>query len=71
MAVFGGTIRDESGVVVPYAKITLIENLKGLGRESEFDRNGAFQFPAIAAGIYFLARGETGLQGRADARLEN
>ena len=47
-----GTIQDESGGVVPGAKVIATEASKGLVRESLTDDAGAFLFPAVITGFY-------------------
>jgi hypothetical protein len=54
VAAVNGTVRDQSGALVPAATVALTENAKGLVRKSETDRNGSFLFPAVIAGVYSL-----------------
>src|SRR5438552_12816356 len=54
-AALSGTVRDESGAAVPDAKVTLIESLRNLTRETVTNETGGFLFPTISAGIYSVS----------------
>jgi hypothetical protein len=54
VAALGGTVRDQSGALVPAARVALTEESKGLVRRSETDESGSFLFPAVIAGVYSL-----------------
>src|SRR4051794_21008400 len=47
-----GTVEDQSGAVVPDARIFLRHETKGLERVALSDSGGSFLFAAVIAGIY-------------------
>lgn len=49
-----GTVADETGGVMPGAKITLIDSTSGATREAIADRAGRFRFEGLASGRYLL-----------------
>ena len=53
-ATLGGTVRDQTGLATPQAKIVLIDVDRGLRRESITNESGAYVFPNVPAGDYTL-----------------
>ena len=53
-ATLGGTILDSSKAVIPGAKLTLSEKVKGYTRSQNSQPNGSYVFNLIPAGSYEL-----------------
>jgi len=49
-----GRVEDQSGAVLPGAKVTVVNKETGLQRETTADTDGAFAFRDLQAGIYEL-----------------
>ncbi len=49
-----GTVADQSGAVVPGARVTLIDQATGIERTTESGASGAYRFPSLGAGEYEL-----------------
>src|SRR5947208_2209496 len=64
----GGTIRDQSSASIAGARVILMEESKGLVRESASESDGAFLFPSLIAGHYSL---RVEKQGFSSARITN
>jgi Carboxypeptidase regulatory-like domain len=60
-ASIAGTVRDEDGVAVPGARVTLAGPNNGAEREATSDSRGAFTFPDLVPGVYRLEISEVGL----------
>jgi hypothetical protein len=57
-----GTVRDQSGGVVPGAALTLANAETGLSLTAESDENGSFRFPNLAPGVYKVKVALTGFK---------
>lgn len=53
-AAVNGTVTDNTGAVVPGAKVLLTDTARGLVREVESNAAGRFVYPTITAGAYTL-----------------
>src|SRR5574341_1845395 len=60
-----GTIRDESGLALPGAVLTLVESSTGLTRTTTTNDGGRYSFPGLPPGSYSL---EVRLSGYATPR---
>lgn len=58
----GGTVRDNSGAVVPDAQVELLDGVRGLRRTTPSNGEGAFLFPAVTPGPYSLKVTKTGFE---------
>ncbi|MEO7145651.1 MAG: carboxypeptidase-like regulatory domain-containing protein, partial [Bryobacteraceae bacterium] len=50
----GGTVKDQSGLGVPAARVELIDVARGVSRETTANASGDYTFNAVTAGIYTL-----------------
>ena len=57
-----GAVRDESGGVIPNAKVTVVNKDTGLSRELVSGSDGSFAAPALPAGNYEVRAEATGLR---------
>jgi len=60
----GGTVRDQSGLATPQAKIVLTDVARGLSRESMTNESGAYIFPNVPAGDYSLQATQEGFDAQ-------
>src|SRR5262252_5207343 len=58
-----GTVTDQSGAVVPSAKITLIDQATRDQREATGSDSGEFVFAAVRPSTYTITVEKTGFQG--------
>jgi hypothetical protein len=63
-ATLGGTIRDQSGLAVPAAKVTLTDTARGLARETATNETGSYIFPNVQAGDYKLQVRKEGFESQ-------
>jgi hypothetical protein len=49
---FSGTVTDNSGALVPKAKITATNVATGISRETETDESGTYRITNISPGVY-------------------
>ena len=63
-ATLGGTVRDQSGLATPRAKIVLTDVARGLSRESTTNESGAYIFPNVPAGDHSLQAAKEGFDAR-------
>ncbi len=59
-AVIGGTVRDQTGSVLPGVHITVLNQDQGLTREIETDPRGYFSVPLLQPGAYTLQAQHSG-----------
>lgn len=59
-----GTVSDQTGAVVPGAKIVLTNSASGAVLTASTDGHGAYAFPVVAVGRYQLAVSAVGFQTR-------
>jgi hypothetical protein len=64
-----GRVEDQSGAVLPGAKITVINKATGQQRETTTDESGSFAFRDLQAGIYDLKVMQSGFKSYAKAGL--
>src|SRR5207244_1365214 len=55
-----GTVRDQAGMTLPGAAITVTQTETGIARSTTTDKDGVFAFPNLPLGLYRL---EAVLQG--------
>ena len=60
-ASIAGTVRDEAGIAVPGARVTLAPPNNGTERETTSHRTGAFTFSELVPGVYRLTISAAGL----------
>jgi hypothetical protein len=62
----GGVVTDQSGSVIPGARLTLTSKAQGIPYKAITDSKGAYSFPSVPVGQYELAVGAAGFepQGR-------
>ncbi|MEO8036138.1 MAG: TonB-dependent receptor, partial [Acidobacteriota bacterium] len=67
----GGTIKDNTGAVLPGVTVTATNSANNQARTSVTDREGKFYIPALTAGVYNVAVELSGFaaQGRTGVRL--
>ena len=49
-----GTVRDQSGAVVPDAKVTLTNTANRRRRQPRTDENGTYEFVTVRVGLYLV-----------------
>jgi hypothetical protein len=59
-AQLNGTVRDQTGAVVPGAKVTIAEETKGFSRSTTSDGQGGYQFLLVPPGSYTVSGTATG-----------
>ena len=57
-----GTIRDQSGAVIPHAQLTLVNSGVKTAFETTSDNQGLYAFPALPVGHYDLTVQATGFK---------
>jgi hypothetical protein len=57
-----GTVLDSSGGVVPAAKVSILDQNRGIGRETATNDAGQFSFPNLEAGAYRVTVEAAGFQ---------
>ena len=62
-----GTVRDESGAIIPGAKVTITHQGTGAVRSMQTDSSGNYNFPLLPVGTYTL---KIEMQGVPDLRPE-
>ena len=67
-ATLSGTVKDESGAVVPNAVVKLTDNAKAFERTANADGDGNFIFTQLAPSVYTVVVTQTGF---AETRLSN
>src|SRR5579864_166253 len=73
-----GTVTDQTGSVVPGARVTVISTSQGLEHKSRSDAKGAYAFPSLPVGEYrlevqaqgFKPQSRTGLRIDLDSALQ-
>lgn len=65
-----GTITDQTGAVVPNAKVTITEEKTGVGQTTQTNASGNYEFPNIAPGIYTVKVEESGFQTAESKNIE-
>src|SRR5881628_859642 len=55
-----GTIRDQSGAVVPDAKVTLTNTATGVSLTRTTTGDGSYEFVTVKSGIYLVTAEKTG-----------
>jgi Carboxypeptidase regulatory-like domain len=50
----GGIVTDQSGSVIPGAKLTLTNTTQGISYKAGTDSRGAYSFPSVPVGRYHL-----------------
>jgi Carboxypeptidase regulatory-like domain len=67
-----GTIKDESGAVIPHATITATNAIQGIKTKTTSNPEGIYSFPSLPAGVYKLTFEAAGFtpQGKNDVVLD-
>ena len=65
-----GTVRDDSGAVIPAATVKLSATRSGAGRSTETDGRGRYQFPQAAPGTYTLEFAKSGFRTEIVTEIE-
>ncbi len=61
-ATFYGVVQDPTGAIMPEAKVSLLNQDTGVGREQIADSNGEFGFQFLPVGVYILRIEAPGFQ---------
>ncbi|MEP7272232.1 MAG: carboxypeptidase-like regulatory domain-containing protein, partial [Acidobacteriota bacterium] len=57
-----GTIKDSTGAAIPGAKVTATSPALVRSLDTVSDREGAYRFPKLPAGIYTVSASQTGFK---------
>ncbi|MBI3697069.1 MAG: TonB-dependent receptor [Acidobacteria bacterium] len=63
-ATISGTVRDQTGLAAPQAKVVLSDTARGFSRESATNESGAYIFPNVPAGDYALQVTKEGFEAQ-------
>jgi hypothetical protein len=55
-----GTIRDQSGAVIPAAKVTLTNTATGVSLTRSSNADGTYEFVTVKSGVYVVTAEQTG-----------
>jgi hypothetical protein len=62
-----GTVRDQSGAVIPNAEVTLTNTLTSVSVTNKSSNEGVYMFPTVAVGAYRLEVVSPGMEKAASA----